>query len=197
MMIGSWGGITLLPNWIRDTGQNGDPVKVTSYAFTHDGAGIPGYAAVVWGGKITGRRPLYFLCSLGGLACVALYVPCHQGPRRTLMFAPCGFLSREGSPFSGCIFPELFPTRVRATGQGICYNVSAITAIGPRIVAYFGLATFGSCPTRRRQPRSPTRWASSPSGSGPETWRKPLTDDINTKARDPGVRLRSGSFCGS
>jgi MFS family permease len=180
MMIGSWGGITLLPNWIRElTGQSGDTVKITSYAFIlMMGAGIPGYAAVVWGGKIMGRRPLYFLCSLGGLL-VSLYMfLVVRDLDALLVFAPVyGFFVMGGFAIFGLYLPELFPTRIRATGQGICYNVSrAITAIGPLAVAYFGLATFGSLPHAAATTAIAYAVGLIAIWFGPETWRKPLTD---------------------
>jgi MFS family permease len=180
MMIGSWGGITLLPNWIRElTAQGGDPVKTTSFAFMlMMAAGIPGYAAVVWGAKIMGRRPLYFLCSLGGLL-VSLYMfLVVKDLDALLMFAPVyGFFVMGGFAIFGLYLPELFPTRIRATGQGICYNVSrALTAIGPLTVAYFGLATFGSLPHAAATTAIAYAAGLIAIWFGPETWRKPLAD---------------------
>jgi len=180
MMIGSWGGITLLPNWIRElVGQNGDPVKTTSFAFIlMMGAGIPGYAAVVWGGKIMGRRPLYFLCSLGGML-ASLYMFLNiKDLDALLLFAPVyGFFVMGGFAIFGLYLPELFPTRVRATGQGICYNVSrALTSIGPLAVAYFGLATFGSLPHAAATTAIAYAVGLIAIWFGPETWRKPLAD---------------------
>jgi MFS family permease len=180
MMIGSWGGITLLPNWIRELlGKNGDPVKITSLAFMlMMGAGIPGYAAVVWGGKIMGRRPLYFLCSLGGLLASLYMFLAIKNLDELLWFAPVyGFFVMGGFAIFGLYLPELFPTRVRATGQGICYNVSrAMTAIGPLAVAYFGLATFGSLPHAAATTAIAYVVGLIAIWFGPETWRKPLAD---------------------
>jgi MFS family permease len=180
MMIGSWGGITLLPNWIRELlGKNGDPAKITSLAFMlMMGAGIPGYAAVVWGGKIMGRRPLYFLCSLGGLLASLYMFLAIKNLDELLWFAPVyGFFVMGGFAIFGLYLPELFPTRVRATGQGICYNVSrAMTAIGPLAVAYFGLATFGSLPHAAATTAIAYVVGLIAIWFGPETWRKPLAD---------------------
>ena len=180
MMIGSWGGITLLPNWIRElVGQNGDPIKITSFAFIlMMGAGIPGYAAVVWGGKVMGRRPLYFLCSLGGLFASLYMFLVVKDLNALLWFAPVyGFFVMGGFAIFGLYLPELFPTRVRATGQGICYNVSrAITAIGPLTVAYFGLATFGSLPHAAATTAVAYAVGLVAIWFGPETWRQPLAD---------------------
>jgi MFS family permease len=179
MMIGSWGGITLLPSWIRElVGQNGDPVKITSFAFIlMMGAGIPGYAAVVWGGKIMGRRPLYFLCSLSGLLASLYMFLVVDNLDALLWFAPVyGFFIMGGFSIFGLYLPELFPTRIRATGQGICYNVSrAMTAIGPLTVAYF-LPAFDSLPHAAATTTIAYVIGLVAIWFGPETWRKPLAD---------------------
>ena len=44
------------------------------------------------------------------------------------------------APFGGyaIYFPELFPTRLRTTGTGLCYNVGRyVSALGPPMLAYF------------------------------------------------------------
>jgi hypothetical protein len=95
-----------------------------------------------------------------------------------LMFAPVyGFFVMGGFAIFGLYLPELFPTRIRATGQGICYNVSrALTAIGPLTVAYFGLATFGSLPHAAATTAVAYAAGLIAIWFGPETWRKPLAD---------------------
>jgi hypothetical protein len=60
-----------------------------------------------------------------------------------LLGFPLGFLS--SGIFSGCgpFYTELFPTSVRATGQGFCYNFGRGCAAGvPALVGF--IATNGS-----------------------------------------------------
>jgi MFS family permease len=180
MMIGSWGGLTLLPSWIRQlAGHTGDPVKTTSVVFMlMTGAAIPGYAAVVWVGKLVGRRMLYFLCALGGmLASLGMFLAVKDF-EALFWFAPVyGFFVMGGFAVFPLYLPELFPTRVRATGQGICFNVSrALSAVGPLTMAFFGSAAFGSLPRTAAITAAGYAVGLVAIWFGPETWRKPLSD---------------------
>lgn len=180
MMIGSWAGITLLPNWIRELAdQTRDPVRITSIVFIlMMGAAIPGYAAVAWLGKFVGRKPLYVLCSLSGmLASLYLFVVV-KDLESLLWFAPLyGFFVMGGFAIFALYLPELFPTRVRATGQGICFNVSrALSAVGPLAVAFFGSAALGSQTHAAAIAAAAYAVGLVAIWFGPETWRKPLTD---------------------
>jgi len=81
-------------------------------------------------GARLGRRPTYFLLCLGSLAiCGYTFrtVTQYEGP-----FLGLGFwMSLATASFYGWFplyFPELFPTRVRATGQGLSYNFGRIFA---------------------------------------------------------------------
>jgi MFS family permease len=65
-----------------------------------------------------------------------------------LRFAPIyGFFALGGFGTFAVYLPELFPTRIRATGQGFCWNAARIiTAIGP-VAAGAIVNVFGSAPT--------------------------------------------------
>jgi MFS family permease len=81
-------------------------------------------------GARLGRRPAFFLlCSASLVVCAVTF--------RTIVFYSTAFLvlafftSLSTASFYGWFplyFPELFPTRVRATGQGLSYNFGRIFA---------------------------------------------------------------------
>lgn len=151
MMIGCWGGLALLPNWIQQLvrasgASNG--VQVVSYAFMLMMAGaLAGYLSLIWFTEALGRRGAYFLFCLGSLAS-SLYLFVHIADLQSLLwFMPVyGYFAIGGFGTFALYLPELFPTRVRATGQGFCWNSArSITAIGPFIVGAL-LAAFGSIP---------------------------------------------------
>ena len=55
------------------------------------------------------------------------------------------------APFGGyaIYFPELFPTRLRTTGTGLCYNVGRyVSALGPPMLAYFASMLDGKFETQ-------------------------------------------------
>ena len=108
------------------------------------GAIVGALIAPLIGARI-GRRPAYFLLCVSSLTvCAVIFraFDSYTGP-----FLACCFLaSFTTASFYGWFplyFPELFPTRVRATGQGLCYNFGRIfAAVGAllqgQLVAAFG-----------------------------------------------------------
>jgi Sugar (and other) transporter len=95
-----------------------------------------------------------------------------------LWFAPLySFFVMGGFAIFALYLPELFPTRVRATGQGICFNVSqALSAVGSLAVAFFGSAALGSLPRAAAITAAAYAVGLVVIWFGPETWRQPLAD---------------------
>jgi MFS family permease len=83
-------------------------------------------------GAWLGRRVAYFsLCALSLLACQVLFRGFHQ--YNTAFLLMVGVVGGVTAAFYGWLplyLPELFPTRVRATAQGIAYNFGRIMAAG-------------------------------------------------------------------
>lgn len=77
-----------------------------------------------------GRRPAYFLlCLLSLISCAYLFRGLHE--YNALFIAVTGFVGLVTASFYGWLplyLPELFPTRVRATGQGIAFNSGRVLA---------------------------------------------------------------------
>jgi MFS family permease len=96
-------------------------------------------------GAQIGRRPAYFLLCFGSLLlCGYMFRAIN---RFDGLFLVTSFLvSGTTASFYGWFplyLPELFPTRVRATGQGLSYNFGRVFAAGGalvqgQLVAYFG-----------------------------------------------------------
>jgi MFS family permease len=151
VMIGCWGGLTLLPSWIQQMvrasgGTNG--VQVTSYAFMIMMVGaVLGYATLIWTTEALGRRWSYFIFNVGALA-TSLYLFWYIKDLNPLLWFMLvyGYFVIGGFGTFAVYLPELFPTRVRATGQGFCWNAArSVTAIGPLIAGRL-VAEFGSFP---------------------------------------------------
>jgi MFS family permease len=151
MMIGCWGGLTLLPSWIQQLvraggGTNG--VQMTSYAFMIMMAGsVLGYGTLIWLTDAIGRRPSYFIFCAGSLLS-SLYLFLYINSLNALLWFMLvyGYFVIGGFGTFASYLPELFPTRVRATGQGFCWNAArSITALGP-LSAGVLIGAFGSFP---------------------------------------------------
>ena len=108
------------------------------------GAIIGCFIAPVIGG-IWGRRPVYFvLCLVSLLSCAYLFR--YLDTFNLWFIAVVGLVGGVTAAFYGWLplyLPELFPTRVRATGQGLSFNFGRIlAAVGTfymgYLVAFFG-----------------------------------------------------------
>ncbi|MBL9166375.1 MAG: MFS transporter [Verrucomicrobiales bacterium] len=83
-------------------------------------------------GAQLGRRIAFFLLCLGSLAMCALMFRTISQFDASFMAYAFG-VSAVTASFYGWFplyFPELFPTRIRATGQGLCFNFGRIFAAG-------------------------------------------------------------------
>ncbi len=119
--------------------------KAKVQVFMAIGAIIGCFAASTLG-RIFGRRPAYFtLCLMSLISCAYLfrYLP----PVFNVQFLiTAGIVGGITAAFYGWLplyLPELFPTRVRATGQGLCFNFGRIlAALGTlylgQLVGYYG-----------------------------------------------------------
>lgn len=93
-----------------------------------------------------GRRPVFLIAFLSALGAVLLVFSQMTGTRHVLWMMPLLGLT-VWSVLGGyaIYFPELYPTRLRASGTGVCYNVAryltagAIAGLGPLLVAFSGL----------------------------------------------------------
>ena len=137
MMIGSWGASTLIPIWVNQLvgpGQRLAAIHATSTCFMLSNVGaVLGYLALIWMTDALGRRVSYFLIVVGcAVVNVTMFTQVHSlGTLRWFMIA-YGFFAVGGFGTFAVYLPELFPTRIRATGQGFCWNMArAFTAIGP------------------------------------------------------------------
>ena len=92
-----------------------------------------------------GRRPAYFLLCLGSLlSCGFLFGFLTEYNMLFLaVTAVAGLLSASFYGWLPLYLPELFPTRVRATGQGIAFNFARIFAAGGAALTGFLIDYYG------------------------------------------------------
>ncbi len=143
-LIGTWGSVQWLPAWADQlAGKTSPSAKANTQMLVALGAIVGAWFAPLLGARV-GRRPAYFLlCLASFVLCAALFHFVHEFAGTFL--AMSFLVGAATASFYGWFplyFPELFPTRVRATGQGLCYNSGrVIAAMGAltqgQLVAYF------------------------------------------------------------
>ena len=129
-LIGTWGSVQWLPLWADKLAGVGDP---TAKAYTGCASAIGAVVGCLlgaWFGGFVTRRVGYFLLCLGSLAtCQWLFRGFDSyGASFLAMTFVVGGLTAAFYGWLPLYLPELFPTRVRATGQGLSYNAGRILA---------------------------------------------------------------------
>ncbi len=109
-----------------------------------------GYLGVVIAGSFTGyivsaylsdrlgRRRNFFVFAIGCMAAVLVYTHVEVTNTQMLLLGfPLGFFASGIFSGMGAFFTELFPTRIRGSGQGFSYNFGrGVGALFPSLVGY-------------------------------------------------------------
>lgn len=144
-LIGTWGSVQWLPLWGDQlAGKSLPQVKGVTMLVLSVGA-IFGCFIGPWIGALLGRRVAYFgLCAASLVSCAVLF---RTVDRFGAAFIVGSFVvGAATAAFYGWLplyLPELFPTRARATGQGISFNAGRILAAGGaltqgQLVSHYG-----------------------------------------------------------
>jgi MFS family permease len=145
-LIGTWGSVQWLPLWADQmTGGRVPSAKAMAQILVSAGAIVGSLLGALAAGRL-GRRPAYFaLCLLSLLLCGWLFRYVNEyGPAFLISVTLVGATTAAFYGWLPLYLPELFPTRVRATGQGLCYNTGRILAAvgaltqGQLVSAYSG-----------------------------------------------------------
>ena len=182
-LIGTWGSVQWLPLWADQVDRRARFPAAKALDACSRSPSAPSSAVCIGPlvGGWMGRRPAYFglVPGLAGLAARCSSASSHE-LRRRLSWSWSFVVGGVTAAFYGWLplyLPELFPTRVRATGQGLSYNFG-------RILAAVGALTQGQlvrCIRRQLRQGGRGRHAglSGRHGrhlAGPETKGKPLPE---------------------
>jgi SHS family sialic acid transporter-like MFS transporter len=129
-LIGTWGSVQWLPTWADQMAGRGNPAAKAHTQVVLSFGAVAGAWLAPWLGARLGRRPAYFLLCLASLVlCAILFRMIDRfGAGFLAMAFVVGAVTASFYSWFPLYFPELFPTRVRATGQGLCYNFGRILA---------------------------------------------------------------------
>jgi MFS family permease len=147
-LLGTWGAVQFLPAWALQFTK--DPLKAAwTQIFSAVGAcTIPIVVALL--AQQFSRRAAYMgLCVLSLASCEVLYLFFRKDPHFGFAFLLLATLVNGiTAGFYGWLplyLPELFPTRVRATGAGFTFNAGRVIAAAGTFLASGGLLSlFGS-----------------------------------------------------
>jgi len=132
-LLGTWGSIQWAPRWagqlMPDTATLKYFAKEKTQMATSIGAVVGTIIAALAAGRF-GRRPTYVALCVGSFASALYFYLGHSSFDGSFLFAAflAGSITAAFYGFFPLYFPELFPTSVRATGQGFAFNFGRIVA---------------------------------------------------------------------
>ncbi len=142
---GAQGGYYAITSWLPrflTSERHLSIVNSTAYLAALILGSFAGYLVGAWLADRIGRRNLFLVFSLGAIAITVIYtqVPISNGLMLVLGL-PLGFFASGYFSGMGPFLTELFPTRLRGSGQGFCYNFGrGIGALFPALVGYLASA---------------------------------------------------------
>jgi len=149
-VFGLWGATNWTPTLVRSLPdfRHSAPTEVTTYVsyatMTLNAGSLVGYLSFGPIADRVGRRGAFAVMCLGSLAMLpATFLTPHSYSTVLCLLPLLGFFNN--GIFSGfaIYLPELFPTRLRATGAGFCFNVGRVLAAAGPLVTGLLVGVFG------------------------------------------------------
>ncbi|MGE5112637.1 MAG: MFS transporter [Acidobacteriaceae bacterium] len=140
LMFAYWGLFTWIPAYLASPRAAGGAgmsiVKSTSWIIPMQVGAFFGYTSFGFFADRFGRRPTFLVFVLCAAACVPVYGLFANSPEILLITGPLlGFFGHGYFSVFGALLAELFPSGVRATAQGLCYNAGrGISALAPMTI---------------------------------------------------------------
>lgn len=145
-------GGTLGSEYAAHNGITGEAARVLSEAWKSQASnrfnlgGLLGALAAIPLAYVMGRRPMFVTYFVYSAAMLFITFGASLSPeaRMWMLFAVGVGIYGVFSPFVFYL-PELFPSRLRAMGSGLCYNIGrVVAALGPGVVGMISAAAGGS-----------------------------------------------------
>lgn len=139
--LGAQGGYyavnTFLPLYLNSRGLS--VISTGAYLIVVIAGSFAGYMTSAHLTDRIGRRASLIVFAAGSFVAIAAYTVLPLGNVATLLLGfPLGFFPSGSFSPMGSFFTELFPTALRGSGQGFCYNSGrAVGALFPTLVGYF------------------------------------------------------------
>ncbi len=131
ILFAYWGLFTWIPVYLSSPVARGGAglgiVKSFGWVLAVQIGAFAGYMTCGILADRLGRRPAFMLFTLGAAASVPLYA--YAGAGMLLILGPIiGFFGHGYFSIFGSMLAELFPSSIRGTAQGICYNSGRIVS---------------------------------------------------------------------
>ena len=127
VLVAYWGVTSWLPAFLGSPVSEGGAgltmTKSSMWLFVLQIGAFFGYVSFGWIADKIGRRPAFTLFMIAATAVVPLFAFGARSTYTLLVIGPLvGYFAHGYFSLFGAMLAELFPTRIRASAQGFCYN---------------------------------------------------------------------------
>jgi len=140
VLLAYWGLTSWLPTFLASPVASGGAgltlTKSAQWLIALQAGAFLGYITFGWIADRIGRRPAFTVFMIGAAVSVPLFAFGARSPLTLLLIGPLvGYFGHGYFSMFGAMLSELFPTRIRATAQGFCYNAGrGVSAFAPFII---------------------------------------------------------------
>lgn len=140
VLVAYWGLVSWLPAFlaspVKDGGAGLTMTKSALWLVVLQLGAFLGYITFGWIADRIGRRPAFTIFMLGATAVVPVFAFGARSPLTLLAIGPLvGYFAHGYFSLFGAMLAELFPTSIRASAQGFCYNAGRlVSAAAPVII---------------------------------------------------------------
>src|SRR5687768_12261445 len=148
VLVAYWGLVTWLPAFLASpVAEGGAGLNITRSAawliVVQVGAFL-GYITFGWIADRIGRRPAFTLFMVGATAVVPLFAFGARSGYTLLAIGPLvGYFAHGYFSLFGAMLSELFPTAIRASAQGFCYNAGRLVSAAAPLAIGSAAQTYG------------------------------------------------------
>ena len=133
VLVAFWGVITWLPAFLATPVAEGGAgltiTKSAAWLIVLQLGAFLGYITFGWIADRIGRRPAFTLFMIGATIVVPIFAFGARSPATLLAFGPLvGYFAHGFFSLFGVMLSELFPTSIRASAQGFCYNAGRLAS---------------------------------------------------------------------
>ncbi len=133
VLVAYWGVTSWLPAFLASPISEGGAgltiTKSATWLIVLQLGAFLGYVSFGWIADKIGRRPAFTLFMIGATAVVPIFAFGARSPMTLLLIGPLvGYFAHGYFSLFGAMLAELFPTRIRASAQGFCYNAGRLVS---------------------------------------------------------------------
>jgi len=133
VLVGYWGVTSWLPAFLASPVEQGGGgltiTKSAAWLIVLQLGAFLGYISFGWIADKIGRRPAFTLFMIGATAVVPIFAFGARSALTLLTIGPLvGYFAHGYFSLFGAMLAELFPTRIRASAQGFCYNAGRLVS---------------------------------------------------------------------